>query len=224
MEKLNIFAAGNLFTGTFDCGTGFLDTFGFARFGVKYDFAGRPRALRLRYNATISNVTHKGKSNLTTNDIDSARMFVCVVDWTGRHAVKSGASYDESTFWDPDNQSSVSEGQIIGYSSVKLGKSSDGWQTMTLPLRWYDRTAAPTAGNYSLVISCATSYKGDYVAGLYQQCPLCGRFRMGLLISPVLPQTRLPAARRGGFCYIRPACKEPFRHFYTRLRSSPFYS
>ena len=165
MEKLNIFAAGNLFTGTFDCGTGFLDTFGFARFGVKYDFAGRPRALRLRYNATISNVTHKGKSNLTTNDIDSARMFVCVVDWTGRHAVKSGASYDESTFWDPDNQSSVSEGQIIGYSSVKLGKSSDGWQTMTLPLRWYDRTAAPTAGNYSLVISCATSYKGDYVAG-----------------------------------------------------------
>lgn len=165
MEKLSIFAAGNLFTGTFDCGTGFLDTFGFARFGVKYDFAGRPRALRLRYNATISNVTHKGKSDLTTNDIDSARMFVCVVDWTGRHAVKSGASYDESTFWDPDNQSSVSEGQIIGYSSVKLGKSSDGWQTMTLPLRWYDRTAAPSAGNYSLVISCATSYKGDYVAG-----------------------------------------------------------
>lgn len=165
MEKLNIFAAGNLFTGTFDCGTKFSDSFGFARFGVKYDFAGRPRALRLRYNATISNVTHKGSSNLTTNDIDSARMFVCVVDWTGRHAVKSGASYDESTFWDPDNQSSVSEGQIIGYSSVKLGKSSDGWQTMTLPLRWYDRTAAPTAGNYSLVISCATSYKGDYVAG-----------------------------------------------------------
>lgn len=36
---------------------------------------------------------------------------------------------------------------------------------MELPLLWYDKDKAPTAGNYSLVISCATSYKGDYVTG-----------------------------------------------------------
>lgn len=163
--KVNIFAAGNLFTGTFDCGTGLLDTFGFARFGVQYTFSARPRALRLRYKATITNVTNTGKSDLTTNDIDSARVFVCVVDWTGRHAVKSGAAYDESTFWDPETKSSLNEGPILGYSSKKLGESTDGWDTMELPILWYDKDKAPAAGNYSLVISCATSYKGDYVAG-----------------------------------------------------------
>ena len=163
--KVNIFAAGNLFTGSFDCGTGFLDTFGFARFGVKYDFSARPRALQLRYNATISKVTNVGKSDLTTDDIDKSRIFVCVIDWTGRHAVKSGAAFDVNTFWDPEKQSSVSEGPILGYGSVTLEQSSNGWETLTLPINWYDQTAFPTAGNYSLVISCATSYKGDYVAG-----------------------------------------------------------
>lgn len=162
---LGIFAAGNLFTGSFDCGTGFADTFGFARFGVKYDFSARPRALQLRYNATITNVTNEGKSDLTSNDIDKSRIFVCVIDWTGRHAVKSGAAFDVNTFWDPEKQSSVSEGPILGYGSVTLEQSSNGWETLTLPINWYDQTAFPTAGNYSLVISCATSYKGDYVAG-----------------------------------------------------------
>lgn len=163
--KMNIFAAGNLFTGTFDCGTGLLDTFGYARFGVQYTFTARPRALRLRYKATVTNITNTGNSGLTTNDIDSARVFVCVIDWTGRHAVKSGASSDESTFWDPETKSLFNEGPILGYSSKKLGKSTEGWETMELPLLWYDKDKAPTAGNYSLVISCATSYKGDYVTG-----------------------------------------------------------
>ena len=164
-EKFRIFAAGNLFTGTFDCGTGFTDTFGYARFGVQYTFTARPRALRLRYKATVTNITNTGNSGLTTNDIDSARVFVCVIDWTGRHAVKSGASSDESTFWDPETKSLFNEGPILGYSSKKLGKSTEGWETMELPLLWYDKDKAPTAGNYSLVISCATSYKGDYVTG-----------------------------------------------------------
>lgn len=162
---LGIFAAGNLFTGSFDCGTGFADTFGFARFGVKYDFSARPRALQLRYNATISKVTNEGKSDLTTDDIDKSRIFVCVIDWTERHAVKSGAAFDVNTFWDPETQSSVSEGPILGYGSVTLEESSNGWETLTLTINWYDQTAFPAAGNYSLVISCATSYKGDYVAG-----------------------------------------------------------
>lgn len=162
---LGIFAAGNLFTGTFDCGTGFADTFGFARFGVQYAFTARPRALRLRYNATITKVTNVGKSDLTRDDIDRSRIFVSVVDWTGRHAVKSGAAFDVNTFWDPEAQTSVAEGPILGYGSVTLDASSNGWETLTLPINWYDQTAYPTQGNYSLVISCATSYKGDYVAG-----------------------------------------------------------
>lgn len=165
MVVAGVFAAGNLFTGTFDCGTGLLDMFGYARFGYQYTYTARPQGLRLRYKATIAKVTNTGESSLTTGDIDSARIYVCITDWTQRHAVKSGKSFDESTFWDPEKAASVGEGAILGYGSRMLGKSTAGWVTETIPIRWYDRDAAPAAGNYSLVISCVSSYKGDYVAG-----------------------------------------------------------
>lgn len=165
MVVAGIFAAGNLFTGTFDCGTGLFDMFGHARFGYRYAFTARPRGLRLRYNATVEKVTHKGETSLTTDDIDSARIFVCITDWTERHAVKSGKSFDENTFWDPETAASVDEGPILGYGSRMLGASTDGWVTDLIPIRWYDKDTAPAPGSYSLVISCVTSYKGDYVAG-----------------------------------------------------------
>lgn len=159
-----VFAAGNLFTGAFDCGTGFADTFGFARFGVRYTFTARPRALRLHINATVTQVTN-AKGPLTTDDIDPARVYVCITNWTDRHAVKSGLSYDESSFWDPAKASSLAEGAIIGYGSKTYTESTDGWVTLTLPIHWYDKTAAPAAGSYSLVISCTTSAYGDYTTG-----------------------------------------------------------
>lgn len=159
-----VFAAGNLFTGVFDCGTGFADTFGFARFGVQYTFTARPRALRLHLNATVTQVTN-AKGPLTTDDIDPARVFVCITNWTDRHAVKSGLSYDESSFWDPAKVSSLAEGAIIGYGSKTYTESTNGWVTLTLPIHWYDKTAAPASGSYSLVISCATSAYGDYTTG-----------------------------------------------------------
>ena len=37
---------------------------------------------------------------------------------------------------------------------------------LILPISWYDKTAAnPKASNFSLVISCATSMRGDYLTG-----------------------------------------------------------
>lgn len=160
-----IFAAGNLFTGTFDCGTGGFDTFGFARFGVKYAFSARPKALRLHAKATIAKVTHEGNGGkLTTDDMDPARVYVCVIDWSARHAVKSGASSDPNTFWDPVKSTSLNEGPILGYGSQTFTESFD-WDTLTLPINWYDTQGAPAAGNYSLVISCVSSAFGDYVAG-----------------------------------------------------------
>lgn len=165
MVAAGVFAAGNLFTGTFEGGPNFLDMYGLAHFGVVYDFTARPTALSLRYNATITNVTHTGNSSLTTEELDQSRIFVCITDWTARHTVKSGSSYDETTFWDPEAATSLPEGAILGYGSQMLTESTGGWQTLTIPIVWYDREAAPAAGNYSLVISCATSFKGDYVAG-----------------------------------------------------------
>ncbi len=160
---MGVFAAGNLFTGIFECGSGF-STSGYARFGTQYTYSARPRALRVRVNATVTQVTN-AKGPLTTDDIDPARVYVCITNWTDRHTVESGLQYNESTFWDPAKASSLAEGAIIGYGSKTFTESTDGWTTLTLPIYWYDKTAAPAAGRYSLVISCSTSAYGDYTTG-----------------------------------------------------------
>ena len=85
---MGVFAAGNLFTGTFECGSGFSTT-GYARFGVQYSYSARPRALRVHVNATVTQVTN-AKGPLTTDDIDPARVYVCITNWTDRHSVESG--------------------------------------------------------------------------------------------------------------------------------------
>ena len=160
-----IFAAGNLFTGTFACGTGFLDMFGFAAFGQPYTFSVRPTGLKVRYKATITNVTNTGSGPLTTDDIDPGRIYVCITDWTARHSVKSGKSFDESTFWDPMKTTHLNEGPILGYGNRTLTESTPDWVEEIIPIVWYDTQAAPSAGSYSLSISCVTSTYGDYVAG-----------------------------------------------------------
>lgn len=160
-----IFAAGNLFTGTFACGTGLLDMFGFASFGQPYTFSVRPTGMKVRYKATVSNVTNTGSGPLTTDDIDPARIFVCITDWTARHAVKSGKSFDESTFWDPMKTSRLKEGPILGYGNRTLTESTPDWVEEVIPIVWYDTEAAPSDGSFSLSISCVTSSFGDYVAG-----------------------------------------------------------
>ena len=165
MAVAGIFAAGNLFTGTFACGTGFLDMFGFASFGQPYTFSVRPTGLKVRYKATVTNVTNPGSGPLTTDDTDPARIYVCITDWSSRHAVKSGKSYDESTFWDPVKQNRVSEGPILGYGNRRITESVPDWVEEVIPIVWYDTESAPSEGSYSLSISCVTSAYGDYVAG-----------------------------------------------------------
>lgn len=165
MAVAGIFAAGNLFTGTFACGTGFLDMFGFAAFGQPYTFSVRPTGLKVRYKATISTVTNPGSGPLTTDDIDPARIYVCITDWTARHSVKSGKSFDEATFWDPMKTTRLDEGPILGYGNRTLTESTPDWVEEVIPIVWYDTQAAPAAGSYSLSISCVTSTYGDYVAG-----------------------------------------------------------
>ena len=162
-----VFAAGNLFTGTFACGTGFLDMFGFASFGVKYRFAARPTGLKVRYKATVTKVTNNnsGKGPLTTDDIDPARIFVCITDWTARHAVKSGKTYDESTFWNPNKTDRLAEGPILGYGNRYITESTADWVEEVIPIYWYDTQAAPNPDNFTLSISCVTSTYGDYVTG-----------------------------------------------------------
>lgn len=174
---LNIFAAGNLFSGQMAVeGLGGA----LAKFGQKFAYTGRPSAIKCRYKATISKMTHvgskdTGNGHVVNETIDPARIMFCIVDWSDRHVIKSGTSVDPTTFFNPETASSVNEGKVIGYGSLLVtettaagvnGADENGWVELTLPVCWYDTAAEnPSASNFSIVISAASSAYGDYLTG-----------------------------------------------------------
>lgn len=161
----SVFAAGNLFTGDFTMD----GSVGYAQFGQKYDYSARPSALKLKYAATINKIDKvSNNAPATTNDIDKARIFVCIINWSARHSVKSGTSIDVKTFWDPETATSQAEGDIIGYGSYYVTASTgDTMEELTIPIHYYKKTDTPPTGDYTMIISCATSYLGDYLTGSY---------------------------------------------------------
>ena len=92
------FAAGNLYTGDF-----VMDgTVGYAQFGQPYTYSARPAALKLKYAAEIGEINRVKNDPPVSTGIDKGRIFVCIVEWSDRHAVKSGTKVDKTTFWDPE--------------------------------------------------------------------------------------------------------------------------
>ena len=156
------FAAGNLYTGDF-----VMDgTVGYAQFGQPYTYSARPAALKLKYAAEIGEINRVKNDPPVSTGIDKGRIFVCIVEWSDRHAVKSGTTVDKTTFWDPETVSSLNEGKIIGYGSAYITESHTGsMKDLELPIVYYEKTDTPPTGNYTLVISTATSYLGDYLTG-----------------------------------------------------------
>ncbi len=140
------FAAGNMFSGTFDMGY----TSGTAYFGQSFDWLARPQSLDLSYMATVG-------SN------DKTRVFIAIVDWDSRHGVTAGTS-DTTGIWDPETQTYVDEGDIIGYGSVTMDLSTSSFADISIPIYYYDKVTKPS-DNYTIVISCAASYRGDYKEG-----------------------------------------------------------
>ena len=164
-----IFACGNMFTGSFSQE----NTSGVASFGQKYDWTSRPKSLKLNVKMTLGQMDSFGtndpmKSELeSSKPIDNARIYAVVVDWTDQHGVKSGlgVALNEMNVWDPATQDNVAEGDIIGYASIEFNESISDFQLVEIPFEWYDTEAKPASGNYSIVISCATSNRGDYLTG-----------------------------------------------------------
>ena len=156
------FAAGNLYTGDF-----VMDgTVGYAQFGQPYTYSARPAALKLKYAAEIGEINRVKNDPPVSTGLDKGRIFVCIVEWSDRHAVKSGTTVDKTTFWDPETVSSLNEGKIIGYGSAYITESHTGsMKDLELPIVYYEKTDTPPTGNYTLVISTATSYLGDYLTG-----------------------------------------------------------
>ena len=156
------FAAGNLYTGDF-----VMDgTVGYAQFGQPYTYSARPAALKLKYAAEIGEINRVKNDPPVSTGIDKGRIFVCIVEWSDRHAVQSGTTVDKTTFWDPETVSSLNEGKIIGYGPAYITESHTGsMKDLALPIVYYEKTDTPPTGNYTLVISTATSYLGDYLTG-----------------------------------------------------------
>ena len=62
------------------------------------------------------------------------------------------------------------EGDIIGYGSYFITTSTDDtMQELTIPINYYKKTdiAPNPEEKYTMIISCATSYLGDYLTGSY---------------------------------------------------------
>lgn len=174
---LGIFAAGNLFTGEME-----VANIGkaLAKFGQKFAYTARPSAIRCRYKATISKMTHvgsmdTGNGHVKNETTDPARIMFSIVDWSDRHVIKSGTDVQPTTFFDPTTKNSTDEGKVIGYGSLLVtestaagvnGADENGWVELTLPVCWYDTAAEnPSASNFSIVISAASSAYGDYLTG-----------------------------------------------------------
>lgn len=166
-----VFAPGNMYTGSF-VQDGMSGT---ASFGQKYAWTARPKALRVKYRSEIGVIDYVGQSTPAEYGIvegeteDKARIFAAVIDWSAQHGVNSGLGVDPSeTVWDPVKQKSVDgAGNIIGYASqfITESTSGNGFQELVIPFEWYDIESRPGSDSYSIVISCATSYLGDFLTG-----------------------------------------------------------
>ena len=154
-----------MFTGNFDY-SGFSGT---VNFGKPYAWTARPRALKVRYKAQIGKIDKVGSYDPDgasyQDKQDCARIFVAVVNWKAQHGVTSGMTAPTG-MWDPATAKSLDEGAILGYGDLVITQTATGWIEATLPFNWYAKDAAnPASAPFSLVISCATSMRGDYLTG-----------------------------------------------------------
>ena len=160
-------AAGNLFSGTFVKPS----TQGTVGFGQDYDWQSRPKALRLKYHATIGNVDmtkykdENGNDPIASGQPDRAIIYMAIVDWDAPHNVSSGLS-EPSGMWDPSTASSQAEGPIIGYGRFEVTESTSGDEMVDedLEIYYYDKETKPSK-SYKIVISCSANMYGDYMNG-----------------------------------------------------------
>ncbi len=145
---MGVIAAGNLLSGTFSMTS---TTKGTAAFGQAFDWTVRPKSFSFRYKATAG------------SDDDKCRVYVAIVNWTSRHGVTSGLG-DPSGVWDPESDTSVDEGQVIGYANVLFDTTVSSFTEIELPIYYYDKVAVPTE-RYQIAIMATSSYKGEYTTG-----------------------------------------------------------
>lgn len=175
-----VLAPGNLFTGTFNFASqGLTQKTGTVGFGQKYVYTARPTALQLNYKAAF-NTDSKGcrkkwshANELQSTDKDQASIMVCIINWSERHNVASGSAAAPSGVWSPESLVGLSETEkagLIAYGVAYPDEDVNTGTQLNIPLIYYDKDAPapdgnPDNGNYTIIISCATSRYGDYLNG-----------------------------------------------------------
>lgn len=160
-----VFAPGNMFAGDFE----FAGMGGTVKFGKPYVYTARPRALKVRVEAEVGTIDKEGSNDPEKGEWmgrqDCSQIYVAIVDWTAQHEVTSGLSAPTG-MWNPATTTTTEEGAILAYGVANITESTAGWTELEIPVNWYAEDGAmPADGNFSLVISCATSVRGDYLTG-----------------------------------------------------------
>ncbi len=158
-------APGNLFTGLFKF-NGISKKTGTVSFGQKYTYTARPTAIRFKYKAKIGTVTATDQgSYIPKDEQDEASITVCIVDWADRHLTTAGNGAPTGV-WNPVTKVGLSESEkVIAYGVYYPNQTVEEMVEHTIPLHYYDKDGAAPEGNYTIVISCATSRYGDYMNG-----------------------------------------------------------
>lgn len=161
---MDIFTPGNMYTGNFVM-SGFT---GSANFGQIFDWTARPVSLKVSYKAEVGAIDMTGSSDPDGENYkdkqDTTRIYAVVIDWSKQHSVTSGLG-TPTGMWDPSTATSLEEGAILGYAILDITADQESFTDAEIPFVWYDTVTKPAEGNYSIVISCATSKRGDYLTG-----------------------------------------------------------
>lgn len=160
----SVFAPGNMYVGDFSM-NGMMGT---ANFGKVFGWTARPTALKVSYKAKVGLIDKEGASDPEKGNYkdkqDTTRIYAVVIDWTKQHPVISGMG-EPTGMWDPSTAASLEEGDILGYAILDITADQESFTDAEIPFVWYDTVTKPAEGNYSIVISCATSKRGDYLTG-----------------------------------------------------------
>ncbi|MCF0177015.1 MAG: PCMD domain-containing protein [Bacteroidales bacterium] len=142
------FAAGNIYTGRFDKISGV---------GAELDwgvpFTTRPTALEGYYKYQPKKIDYADAGHASLKGAtDKCQIQVILTDWDAPFHLNTTKGIFVDVAGDP---------HIIAYGKLETDEASSEYQKFTIPLEYRDRTRKPTY----VVISCCSSYLGDYFTG-----------------------------------------------------------
>jgi hypothetical protein len=150
------FAAGNIFVGEYLATDGTDGVLGWGR-----TWTTRPTALTGYVRYDQANISYKGTSSITSDELDQGIIYVALLDDTNILS-SSDASYGypvvvktaSSQFFDK------TASNVIAYGELKFDQT-DGFIKFTIPLEYYRTNVKPSY----IVLTCSASWQGDTFIG-----------------------------------------------------------